>query len=148
MSHENFSQDSDPGRTIHINSGESFVKREWVYDGRIAVITCAMLTRHSVDEWIDLTKETISNWPPNQPFRLMQDGSDPRNMITPYLATRVNELNQLFPNLEGFLAVVVPHTIGGQMIKMFMNKIALHHHVTTKAFVTRSDGLEWLSQAS
>jgi hypothetical protein len=114
---------------------------EWLHDGRIPVFTMATVARTSIDAWIERLKKLTQEWQADRPFLSMHDISDRNVGATPYFRARVEEIPTWRPEGEAHIALVLPRTIQGKVIQMF---VQARKGQPVRIFFTREEGLAWL----
>jgi hypothetical protein len=123
------------------------VSVDWLHGGKIVVFTVnAMTTRTVVDEWFDLVAGVVRSWPPDKPYLAMQNVSDKRVNLTPYARSRVREFDNLLTHLQGRIAIVLPNTFTGHLIRLFLTTMRWQKKLPTEGFLSYQDGLNWLEK--
>ena len=119
------------------------VTLEWLHDGQIPVFTMKTVVRASIDAWIDRLKKLTAEWQANRPFLSLHDISDKNVGATPYFRGRVEEIRTWRPTGEAHIGLVLPRTIQGKVIQMF---VQARKGQPVRVFFTREEGLAWLAK--
>ncbi len=120
---------------------------ERLRDGQIVVFRVrAATTRAVVDEWFDHVADVVKNWPAEKVYLAMQDVSDRRVALTPYARGRVREFDDLVKHLHGRIAIVLPNTFMGHLIRIFLTTMRWQKKLPTEGFLSFQDALNWLEK--
>ncbi len=124
------------------------VTLNWIRDGRVAVFKInGPSTRSTVDEWFNMVADLVKSWPAEKLYLALQDFSDKRVSLTPYMSSRTKEFEPLAAHLHGRVAIVLPNTLGNQIFRMFMRTLAWQQKLPTEAFVSYDSAMRWLDAA-
>jgi hypothetical protein len=137
------SQTASPEVSPAIETVAPGITLEWLYDGRIPVFTMATVARASIDAWIERLKKLTREWQADRPFLSMHDISDKNVGATPYFRGRVEEIPTWRPEGEAHIALILPRTIQGKVIQMF---VQARKGQPVRIFFTREEGLAWLAK--
>lgn len=123
------------------------ITREDLCNGQIVIFTLTDMTRATVDVWIDACREVMTLChDEGRPMLILQDLSRQGVVNTPYSTERGKELSDLYPDLRGRTAFLLPPNQEGLRIKLFMRRTMNQQTRQRSAFDTREDALEWLMQ--
>ncbi len=121
------------------------VTMQWLEHGRIVCFTLNTVARAAIDAWLDRSYEIVKGWPPQMPYLALQDVS--RSMLTPYTRERSAATVALTPEyLRGRSAVVMPHSVMNQAIRLFVtiNLARSHANIQRAVFLDRGGAVRWL----
>src|SRR3954468_17118232 len=96
------------------------VTLEWVADGAIPVLTITDMSRGTIDMWFKLLVEIMKAWPPDRPFLILHHIDTQDAFLTPYIRSRVKDLDDVNTTLNGRVALVLPRTFVAQIARIFM----------------------------
>src|SRR5688500_3234363 len=86
---------------------QSAVKEEWLYDGRIVVLTLTSSTRTAIDEFVSIIQRIRDTWDTSKPLYAIYDMSHSAVIFTPYGKQRMEALaNDTPPEFFGAYAIV------------------------------------------
>lgn len=123
------------------------ITREDLCNGQIVVFTLTDMTRATVDLWIDACREVMDAcFAEGRPMLILQDLSRQGVVNTPYSTERGKELGDLYPDLRGRTAFLLPPNQEGLRIKLFMRRTMNQQTRQRTAFDTREEALEWLAK--
>lgn len=120
---------------------------EWLHDGQIVVFKTTENSRPAVDAWFEMVKSVMLNWPDDEPFLAVQDFSDQRITVTPYSRAKNEELYRLRPDLQAFMAVILPKTFAAQLFQLLF-RFLRRDNWQSRVFPTRHAGIQWLEMAA
>ncbi len=141
-------QESTDLRNSSDTSAEAAVTVEWLHDKQMVIFSVrAEATRAVVDEWFNAVAGVVKSWPPDKVYLAMQNVGDRRVGLTPYARSRVREFDDLVKHLHGRIAIVLPNTFAGHMIRLFLTTMRWQQKLPTEGFVSYKEGLAWLEKA-
>src|SRR4030042_2161438 len=114
------SQQASPEASPSIETIAPGITLEWLHEGKIPVFTMATVARASIDAWIERLKKLTFEWAADRPFLSLHDISDKNVGATPYFRGRVEEIQTWRPEGEAHIGLVLPRTIQGKVIQMFV----------------------------
>jgi hypothetical protein len=118
------------------------VTLEWYDDRKIVCATVTDVARTTIDQLERALTPIVTGWP--DPFqRMIYDFSDPRVKPTPYSNARARALEELRPDLNRYVAIVMNRTFAVQLIQLFI-RAQDRHNRHLRIFFTRQDALRWL----
>ncbi len=126
----------------HVAPGFSF---KWLYDRRLLYVIGDSSSRADIDAWYQFMASVIKDWPEDRIYLAVQDLSSPKFTLTPYARARASDTYKVRPALKGRVALILPKTFVGQLIRLFIHG-ERRNHFETRFFVTQSDALAWLAQ--
>jgi hypothetical protein len=129
---------------------------EWIHpnvtlehlDGdRITVLTVTSIQHDAVDAWANATLALLAEHDPAQPSLMLHDVSKKNLSLTPYIRSRTLEMINARPEVPGRVAVVLPDTGAGTLIRHFINQLnRLQKGRRRRLFATREEALAWLRE--
>jgi hypothetical protein len=121
---------------------------ERVFGDRIHVFRLLDSTRRAIDEYYDVIDETRHSWPVDQPFYCIFDVSNRAVVMNTYARQRMNELSYSAPDgLHGAYAVVLPNTLVGALIRVFMRVLPNRNpEFVFEAFTDYEKALAWVEE--
>jgi hypothetical protein len=117
--------------------------RSWLMNRRIVVFRATTPTRNAVDAWIACVKQTMVDWPKEQPYLAMHDFSGPKISMTPYARKRAEELAPLNTGSAGYAAIILAPTYVALAIRLFL-RTQHQQGNENQVFFSRQEALEWL----
>jgi hypothetical protein len=127
---------------------EATVSLERLHEGRIVVFTIkGASTRPVVDKWFDVVAGVVTSWPAEKPYLALHDLTDKRVTLTPYARGRVREFDDLVRRLHGRIAIALPNTFMGHMIRLFLATVRWQQALPTEGFLSKEAALRWLEKA-
>ncbi len=119
------------------------IMREWLENRRIVVYTVRDTTRATVDICYDQMSKTYQEWPADRIYLGLNDFSGKGSVLTPYVQKRLRDLQAVRPDLHGYVAIVMPQGLLGQLVRLFVraNPAPVRKY---NVFFSRTDGLRWL----
>lgn len=139
----------------------TYIRRSWYAEGRIVSYEIFDISRAIVNEWSNLTIETIRSWPPGQPYLALHDISH-RGVAMKYSGLHLNIINpaitdegkeRLFKLLKedvhfrGYIAPLVSIHFSGYFTRVLTAKELQRQsapHMQYKIFTEREAALRWL----
>ncbi len=146
-------QPSEPHESTAVTNDPQVVEEapvsvEWLHDRQIVIFTLkAVTTRAVVDQWFDCVAGVVKSWPADKVYLAMQNVSDKRVTLTPYARVRIREFDELVKHLHGRIAIVLPNTFTGHLIRIFLTTMRWQKKLPTEGFLSFRDGLAWLEKA-
>lgn len=123
----------------------SSVTLEWLDDGAIPVLTIRDVARGTIDIWFKLLVDIMKAWPADRPFVIMHHIDTQDAFLSPYIRSRVKDLDKVNADLNGRVALVLPRTFVAQIARIFL-RTARRTGVMTEIFFKREEGLAWLEK--
>lgn len=113
---------------------------EWLFDGRVYIATLSSIKHQTVDAFVDLNKQIIQHYPPNEFALTVQDVSAANLTITSHLRQRVGEIWEAMrvQELEGYMAFVVNRGPLAALTKLFIS--------TSNRFVANKMSLDFFTE--
>ncbi len=121
------------------------LKRQQYDEGRIVVYTLETTRRETIDQWAEIVIERLKQWPAQKPYLVVHDAS--RIFLTPHLRMRSQEIAQTpRADVKGAYAVVLPSSVVGQLMKIFINRKLAANQTgrLSSVFTSLEDALNWL----
>lgn len=123
------------------------VTREDVCNGQIVIFTLTDMTRATVDVWADACIEVMTACrDAGHPILVLQDFSRQGVVNTPYSTERGKVISDLYPELKGRTAFILPPNQEGLRIKLYIKRTVNQRTRQRNAFDTREEALEWLQE--
>ncbi len=147
-----------------VDAISAHIRRSWYAEGRIVAYEILDISRVIVNEWSNLTIETIRSWPPGQPYLALHDISH-RGVAMKYSGLHLNIINpaitdegkqRLFELLKddvyfhGYIAPLVSVHFSGYFTRVLTAKELQRHstpNMQHKIFTEREAALRWLEGA-
>lgn len=121
------------------------VTREDLCNGQIVVFTLTDMTRKTVDVWAEACIEVMTTChAEGRPILVLQDFSRQGVVNTPYSTERGKVIADLYPDLKGRTAFLLPPNQEGLRIKLYMKRTVNQRTRERDAFDTREEALAWL----
>lgn len=128
--------------------GSSFTI-EWYHNRQI--VLCALNdSRHqAVDAVFEFLTNLIEMWPSERPYLSIYDATRSRFSFNPYLRHKATELMRRYPDKDGRTAILLPQTLLGQVLRLFVNVdlLPLSKGREIRIFFSRDEALDWLLEA-
>ncbi len=118
---------------------------EW-YEGDIVLFEGSSQSRPAMDIWAEqVLKDTRLK---EGRIKHIMDLSESETVITPYLRSKVKEVNDAYPDVTGFVAVIVRESLLTKAIRLFINREMMRGQPSMEAhiFFNRDDALAWLRE--
>jgi hypothetical protein len=123
---------------------------ERIFDDQIIVITIKDSSRETIDSWIDAIIKLVETWPADKPVFAIQDFSQRKTGPTPYSRARAKETTSTIAKLNGYVAMVLPTTFIGQLIRIFYRNASRLNvkrgNMVGKVFTDREKAIGWLKE--
>jgi len=107
-----------------------YVRRYWLFDGRVVVYEPRGDDRQMVDAWYDIALEVGQAWDGSKPFISIHDFREAS--ITLYAQHRARELVSNLGQLTGHTIIVTKNDINGNLINLFVNMMSSRFQPTIK----------------
>lgn len=123
------------------------LKRQQYDDGQITVYILETTRRDTIDKWAEIVIDCLRNWPAEKPYLVIHDAS--QIFLTPHLRMHSQKIAEMpRPDVEGAYAVVLPSSVVGQLMKIFINRKLATNQTGRRAsvFTSLEDALSWLRQ--
>lgn len=127
---------------------EHSVTVEWYEDDIVAFTNNDQLSRGAMDVWAQkVIEETTRS---EGKVRHIMDLSHSGAVITPYLRSKVKEINEAYPDVTGYVAVVFKEGLITQAIRLFVNRELTKQQRGMKSHIcfSRDEALLWLREQS
>lgn len=133
-----------PPTLIHLSPT---VTRETLCNEQIVIFTLSDMTRKTVDVWAEACIELMQTChTEGRPILVLQDFSRQGVVNTPYSAERGKAIADMYPDLKGRTAFLLPPNTDGLRIKLYMKRTVNQHTRQRDAFDTREEALGWLRE--
>jgi hypothetical protein len=122
--------------------GES-ATRQFLADKRIVAHSITDSSRATLDSAFDMINDTLNNWTRGQIYLALNDFSILRVTSMSPSEKRLLETHYLAPEVLGFVAIIIPKGVVGQLLRMYFNtrgSMARQVH----AFFTTEEALRFL----
>lgn len=136
---------TESSRTEELDTG---IKIEWYDDDTIIVFSGMQQSRPIMDSLAQKVIEETSRT--HSKIRHILDVSANMAVITPYLRSKVKEINQANPDVIGYVAIIVKETLMTQAIRLFINREMARQQpgIKLNIYFNREDALVWLRAQS
>ncbi len=119
-------------------------RKEWISDGRILCYRFQNTSPTTIDLWaVDIAAE-LSDWPPDQTWRMLLDISLHGNIVSAYGLRRARELSQMRPEVRGRLSILIGSRLAAQVISLVIR--SSNHYRQRDVFASESSAIQWLLQ--
>lgn len=134
-------------QTGNIDSVElaSGLTRHTLDHGSIVVYTFRNNRRATIDAWANRVINTSETWPDDRPYLILYDLS--RTFLSPYFRKRANDVNTIpRPEIFGAYAVVLPDSVVGQLIRLFVKRDLPPptYYAESEVFTAFDEAVVWL----
>lgn len=147
-----------------IDEISAHIRRSWYAGGRIVSYEIFDISRAIVNEWSNLTIETIRSWPPGQPYLALHDISH-RGVAMKYSGLHLNIINPAITEegkerlcdlikegmtFHGYIAPLVSIHFSGYFTRVLTAKELQRQsapNIQHKIFTEREAALRWLEGA-
>lgn len=132
-----------PTRTQEFDVG---VIVEWYDDNDIVLFAGSSQSRPAMDIWAEQVLADTRR--KEGRIKHVIDLTANQTVITPYLRSKVKEVNNAYPNVTGFVAVIVRENLLTQAIRLFINREMMRGlpSMNARMFFNRDDALAWLRE--
>jgi len=125
------------------------IRRAWLDDNRIALIIApGDTTRDGADAIVDMTMQTVREWPAEQPLLIMHDLSQLSDTTSLYTLRRMTDIYDTLPDNQISYSAVV---LGGGLVSTVICKLLRRYRNdpirNERTFTNREDAYAWLRQA-
>lgn len=131
----------------HTAFGFSF---ERIFEDQIIIFAIKDSSRDTIDHWIDTINQLVDAWPADKLVFALQDFSQRKVGPTPYSRARAKEVTSKMTALKGYVAMVLPSTLVGHLIRIFYrgssNFNTQRGKMQAKVFTDRSQAVDWLKE--
>jgi hypothetical protein len=117
--------------------------RQYLADKRIVAHTITDSRRATLDSAFDMISDTLNNWPPEQIYLALNDFSILKVTSMTPSEKRLLEMHYLTPNVVGFVAIIIPGGVVGQLLRMYFNTRG-HMAREVHAFFSTEEALRFL----
>jgi hypothetical protein len=123
---------------------------EWHFEQCVVVFRMEDTRRETIDAWEKSLLEVARAWPTEKPYQAMYHVATEGVTSTPYARQRIQERSARFfdefPHLQGQIAVLLPDSFTGQVMRFVMQTIvrARIPGFEYRAFTDRDKALAWL----
>lgn len=124
------------------------VSRQWLYKGRIVVLTPLDMKRETIDVWAAELQRLFNAWPAELPFLNVHDLSKVENFaLTPYIRSKVEPIMQSRPEIATRSAAIVPRGFGVRVVRLFFNSVAVRNPRRQRnLFFSLEEGIKWVAE--
>ena len=138
------------------------LRQEYLAEQRIVQYTLSSSKLVTITAWSEVALETLLNWPRPQPYRALHDLTHPgvglvysiaveydltNICVAPGKRKVVDQLLCVYPEWSLALAVVVPASLSGQVVRAITTQAHTDpQQVRTKIFFARQAALQWLAK--
>ena len=123
------------------------LKRQLYDNGQIVVYTLETTRRETIDTWAEIVIDRLKKWPEGKPYLVIHDAS--RIFLTPHLRIRSQEIAETpREDVQGAYAVVLPSSVVGQLMKLFVRRKLAANKTGRQAnvFTSLEEALIWLRE--
>jgi hypothetical protein len=134
---------TQPQSVLHTGYSETLL-----YQDAILAIHLADIERTTMDVWTQRNTDLRLNWADiTRPLFMLVAFDDKIEAITPYARQKAREMNMTRPELPTVVAVVVPNSVVGQMIKLLLWSLSQMWQATTlRIFSDVDEAQMWLTR--
>jgi hypothetical protein len=130
------------GNVNRIDNFSPTASREWLYGRRILYHTITDSARSTIDCAREMLTDSLTTWTSKQRYLAVEDYSSADISFTPQLQQVFKDIRRIRPDVDGFVAIVLPEGYVSQLIRLFD-----HAHPSIREyglFYTRGEALDWL----
>lgn len=123
----------------------------WDADKEVFTFQLSDTNKETVDQWWHLLQTLAYDWDTTQPFNAIYEFSDGAELMTNYARQMVtlvaNEVGQLYPELHGRLAIVIPPTAQARFLRVFVQTLIYSNTLNfdVQIFNNRDAALRWIA---
>ena len=129
------------------------VTREYSADGHIVIFGVHDGSTQTIARWADQVKATLLRWPADQPCFLLHDlHRSSFHAFDSFMRTKFDELFVLRPQMERWVAVILPEGDGARFARINTRVrellVASSYPVHWEIFTSRKQATNWLMRHS
>jgi hypothetical protein len=118
---------------------------QWLFNRQAILFIATNSSRAVTDAWVGKVLTVAKDWPPEQPFFVINDFSCKECVQTPYGRARSRELMDNKMNLKSVNVTVLQNNLSMQLSRLFVRAIQRPNFRIHLTF-SRKDGLIWLKK--
>lgn len=125
------------------------IRRAWLDDNRVAlIIVSGDATREAADALLDITMQTIQDWPAEQPLLIMYDLTQLSDAASLYALKRLSDVYDTLPADQISYCAVI---LGGGLVNTVICRLLRRYRNSPvrneRTFTDRKEAHAWLRQA-